>query len=159
MKAYIIIGCTASGKSSLVRALTGVRNKGRRMMEDVNGANFELWAEDSSLQEACIPPDKIIAEVNSLGVDAVLLTLWPQGRKSKKKPCPSAAGYLSAFQAAQWTLQTVVLLSDLSNVSAARTRAMAGFVPPAGVQTFVASHRPPASNKMAAQVRAVWSWL
>ena len=151
MDAHIIIGRASVGKSSSVRILTGIRNNGRRLMARPAGADFQLWAKDSSLQEAGITPQEFIATVTEQNVDAVLLTLWPQGRRSKGVQYPDAAGYIDDFIAAGWKIRPVVLLSSSGSTLTVSL--------PAGTRSahFVNDHAVP-FNTFAGTLRAYWGW-
>lgn len=152
MDAYIIIGNGGVGKSSLVRALTGVRNTDRRLMASVNVPNFLLWAKDSSLQESRVAPGKFIADAVAQGVDATLCTLWPRSAISKGIVYPDASGYIQDFQAAGWNVQPVVLLDDgVSILSLA--------LPATVISRGFSNLRSTPFNSLAASVRTYWGWI
>lgn len=111
MDAYIIIGHPSSGKSSLVRALTGLRNDGKQLMARKTEAPFNLWAKNSSLQEARVSPQEFIDDIARQKVDAALCTLWPRSCRSHGITYPDAFGYVQAFQAAGWDIQPIVILA------------------------------------------------
>lgn len=152
MDTYIIIGRASVGKSSLVRALTGIRNADERLMASLGGTNFKLWAKDSSLQEARIDPLSFIADVTARNVDAVLLTLWPQSRTSGGVVYPDAAGYIREFVRAGWIIQPVVILNTGGP--------MIPVILPAGVlSTHISNVRTVPFNTFVGSVRAHWGWI
>lgn len=152
MEAYIIIGQGAAGKSSLVRALTGVRNAEERLMARAAGGTFRLWARDSSLQEARISPSAFIAEVTGRAVDAALCTLWPRRCRSKGVVYPDANGYISAFQTAGWLVKNAVI------VYGGGPPVVVPLPPGGGAASFVNARTVP-FNTTAAAVRAHWGWV
>lgn len=149
--AYIIIGQDSVGKSSLVRALTGIRNHDKRLMTRLVGPDFCLWAKDSSLLEAEVDPAAFVAEINGKGVNAVLLTLWPRSRKSKGTTYPDAATYIQVFVAHGWSIQPVVLLDRWG------TAPSVTLSPGIGSSHFTNSSNA-GFNTLAALVRTYWGW-
>ena len=159
MDIYLVIGDPGVGKSSLVRALTGVRATRHsvdsiRTMEYATLAtppHFTIWAKDASLQEVDIPPEKIIDHVKKLRVDAVLLVLWVNGRRSKGRPQQSASVYINKFLAEGWSIKNVAQIVGgiASSISL-----------PAGVicHTFTNLKSAP-FNRFVSNVRASWNWI
>lgn len=80
----LIIGHGACGKSSLVRALTGVARRSRNGIRDINGEDlkFNIWIR--SAQEAWKSPANVLKEVNECAGPNVLLTL--RFHKYNKQP-------------------------------------------------------------------------
>lgn len=151
MQAYIIVGEASAGKSSVVRALSGVRNSDERLMARTSGHRFSLWAKDSSLQEARITPQEYIREARRRNKDAVLLTLWPRAvrpRSGNPHRFPNAHGYIQEFLLAGWRIQDVVTLNNPP-----------GLTLPAGVTStnFNNVHTNP-FNVFTASIRANWNW-
>lgn len=90
---YIIIGHGACGKSSLVRALTGIYRGASRLIRVGNEKNFEdlqfaIWVR--SRQEVGFQPKKVLKDVNSCDETHILLTL----RFGKYNDCPEAKEYV-----------------------------------------------------------------
>lgn len=153
MDAYIVIGQASAGKSSLVRALTGIRNADRRLMARQFGSPFSLWAKDSSLQEASIDPAEFIADVTGRNVDAVLFTLWPRSRRSQNVVYPDAAGYIQDFQNAGWQIQPIAIL-DRGQPPAPAVKL------PNGIASTNFSNLPAIPfNSFVAMVRTHWNWV
>lgn len=151
MDAYIIIGEAEVGKSSLIRALTGIRNDDERLISLRGGPDFQLWAKDSSLQEASVEPRDFISEATGKMVDAVLCALWPKSRRSKGVTYPDELGYLQAFHAAGWTIQPIVVLAKGGNHPTVRL--------PVGVtSTNFSNIRTSPFNSFSASVRLHWGW-
>lgn len=146
MDAYIIIGKPSVGKSSLVRGLTGIRKPDIRLMAHHVNGNFQLFARHSSLQEANILPRQFISHVQGLGVDAVLLTLWPNGKNGRETRFPSANAYLQEFQNVGWNIQPIIFLERVS-------------ILPVPVQPGVFYNTPWLPfNVLMAHARFHWSW-
>jgi len=72
---YIIIGHGACGKSSLVRALTGVARWSRKQIQNTEGQalDFNIWIR--SAQEAYKSPNTVLKEINECKGLNVLITL------------------------------------------------------------------------------------
>jgi len=153
MDVYIIIGNPSVGKSSLVRALTGIRNADERLMARQVGNTFSLWAKDSSLQEASIDPAAFIADVAARNVDAALLTLWPRSRRSQGIVYPDDAGYIRDFQNAGWQVQPVVILDR------GQPPAPVVNLPNGVTSTNFSNLQAIPFNSFAATVRTHWNWV
>ena len=151
VKTYIVIGDASAGKSSVVRALSGVRNSDERIMARTGGKKFSLWAKDSSLQEARITPQEYIGEAKLRNTDAVLLTLWPRAvspRSGNPNRFPNAHGYIQEFLNEGWSIQDVVTLNNPLTLS----------LPPKLSSTnFNNVHTNP-FNVFVASIRANWNW-
>jgi len=151
MDAYVIVGNASTGKSSLVRALAGIRNEDRRLMAYATTGTFVLWAKDSSLQESRILPSDFIATVALNRPEAVLCTIWPRGCTSKGITYPNCAGYLQAFIAAGWTIKPLVVLDS----------GLPPTMPPLPSSVAVTSFsnlRTNPFNNFAASIRSHWNW-
>lgn len=149
MDAYIIIGRQRVGKSSVIRALTGLRGAGQRLMMPLSGPNFQLWTENMSLQETPIAPAAFISKIAAKPVQAVLIALWPRECNSRGITYPDHNAYIAAFTGAGWTIKHIVHL--YSGTSA----------PPIGVSSpFTSLTSSPALpfNKLAADIRLLWHW-
>lgn len=87
---YIIIGHGACGKSSLVRALTGIYRGASRLIRSVNGTDtrFAIWVR--SRQEVGFQPKKVLKDVNSCNEKHILLTL----RFESYNNCPEGKEYV-----------------------------------------------------------------
>ena len=151
MDAYVIVGSASAGKSSLVRALAGIRNKDRRLMAYATTGTFVLWAKDSSLQESRILPQDFIATVALHSPDAVLCTMWPRGCTAKGVSYPNCAGYLQEFIAAGWTIKPLIAL-DNGAPPAMPT------LPATVVGSSFSNLRTNPFNEFAASVRKHWNW-
>lgn len=87
---YIIIGHGACGKSSLVRALTGIYRGASRLIRSVNGTDTRLAIWVRSRQEVGDKPKKVLKDVNSCHETDILLTL----RFGSYYGCPEAKEYV-----------------------------------------------------------------
>lgn len=90
---YIIIGHGSCGKSSLVRALTGIYRGASRLIRVGDEENFEdlqfaIWVR--SRQEIGYKPEKVLKDVNSCNETNILLTL----RFGSAYGCPEAKEYV-----------------------------------------------------------------
>jgi len=152
MNAYIIIGNPSAGKSSLVRALTGIGKADTRLLATLSGMHFTLWAKDASLQEKRVSAQKFISDVVGKGVDATLCTLWPRSSTSKGIVYPDALGYIRDFQAVGWIVQPLVLLDHGSSTLSITPP------PPVTARNFSNIQTAP-FNSFAASVRVYWGWV
>lgn len=152
MDAFIVIGNESTGKSSIVRSLTGIRNSDERLIKFSSGNIYKLWAKDSSLQEARITPQEFIQEAVQRNVDAVLLTLWPRQvtpRNPNQGPFPDAGGYIQEFITAQWNIQDIVTIDNPTLLN----------IPPnINTRNFNNNHAQP-FNILVNTIRAYWSWV
>lgn len=151
MDAYVIVGNASAGKSSLVRALTGIRNQDQRLMAYAATGNFVLWAKDSSMQEARILPQDFIDTATLHRPDAILCTMWPRGCTSKGVSYPNCTGYLQEFIAAGWTIKPLVVLNGSSPPVLPELPATVTWSPFSNLRTTP-------FNELAASIRNHWNW-
>ena len=123
-----------------------------RFITFTNGNTYEMWAKDSSLQEARITPQDFIQEASQKNIDAVLVTLWPRRvtpRTGNQNRFPDAGGYIQEFINAGWNIQDLVTLDNpiLQNI-------------PGGINTrnFNNNHAQP-FNSLVSGIRNYWSWI
>ena len=113
MDVYLIIGAYATGKSSLMRCLTGSKQMEvkKLMMLTQNIINAYVFVR--SAQEKGMQPQAVINEVmqHPQKPNAVVATL----RKNAVNKCPDAISYITAFQNAGWNIQKTVLLDFQAN--------------------------------------------
>jgi hypothetical protein len=113
MDVYLIIGEYATGKSSLMRCLTGSKQMEvkKLMMLTQNIINAYVFVR--SAQEKGMQPQAVINEVmqHPQKPNAVVATL----RKNAVNKCPDAISYITAFQNAGWNIQKTVLLDFQAN--------------------------------------------
>ena len=113
MDVYLIIGEYATGKSSLMRCLTGSKQREvkKLMMLTQNIINAYVFVR--SAQEKGMQPQAVINEVmqHPQKPNAVVATL----RKNAVNKCPDAISYITAFQNAGWNIQKTVLLDFQAN--------------------------------------------
>lgn len=112
MDAYIIIGGPNTRKSSVTRSLTGCFNRSVRNILLQNGAQIQIYARVSSLQESETTAQDFIVEVNQTDCQFVVFCLWPMPNSSNPIAYPDAATYLSAFSAAGWNIVKVAVLGQ-----------------------------------------------
>ncbi|MCW8898116.1 MAG: hypothetical protein OQJ96_05905 [Flavobacteriales bacterium] len=106
---YIIIGHGACGKSSLVRALTGIYSGGAiRFIRSVNGTDtkFAIWVR--SRQEVGDKPAKVLEDVKNNKETNVLLTL----RFGEYNRCPEAKEYVDLLMTEHNVSHIVYMGSD-----------------------------------------------
>ena len=109
MDVYLIIGDANTGKSSLIRCLTGCAQYNARKIALTNGGTLTVQVSISSLQESSISPSAFIQQITSLAdCNAVLVPLWEHSGNGY----PAASQYITAFQQAGWPIVKTALLNS-----------------------------------------------
>jgi energy-coupling factor transporter ATP-binding protein EcfA2 len=107
---YLIIGEGACGKSSLVRALTGVARYRSVEVGTIVGSSIQIAVWIRSAQEAGISPEEVLSNIQSAVEEDVLLTL----RIDEYNGQPNAEAYLEAMMPIIKNLR-IVFLSEAEN--------------------------------------------
>lgn len=140
---YIIIGPGRSGKSSLVRALTGIyQYTAQNAPADIEFTNgdvrtFQVWPQ--SAQEGNHSPEAMLAFINTWQGDNILMTLRMFGNWSAQE-------YLDLI-AIQHNITTIVVLTHENNLNN---------VYGAAVNTILEPRNRPI-NGQASRIREWWS--
>jgi hypothetical protein len=152
MDAFVIVGASRSGKSSLARCLTGAGSgKSRtKQVATVSGATINLYVHYPSLQEdwkKTITPANFMAQVAKENPAAVMFALWPyRGRHGY-----DADAYLQHFIQNGWHIVRVAFLGlPLTSITTTFQTSVA--------QSFPRMPQTPA-NTIAVQVRQHFGWL
>ena len=140
---YIVMGNGKTRKSALIRAISGVRNRGKYEVEDTTPTKHEFFIQVRSLQEAKIDPQRFISEIQAENAQHVLLAL----RINRLNGQPDGVSYINAFQSAAWNINGIVVM---------------GANPPAGLPavptTMMNNPTSRAANEMANIIRQAWGW-
>jgi|GEM_PF-3469969 len=109
---HIIIGHGSCGKSSLVRALTGIYRGASRLIRVGNEDDFEdilfaIWVR--SRQEVGDKPKQVLKDVNSCDETNVLLTL----RFGSAYGCPEAKEYVDLLMTEHNVSHIIYMGSDV----------------------------------------------
>jgi hypothetical protein len=104
---WAVIGNQNAGKTSTIRALTGVPGKRRTwdVAYSANGPSIPTYVHPQALQEGKIAPAAFIADVKKAKVSRVIVALRLKAARGQ----PDAQGYLSQFLQAGWTVNSAVL--------------------------------------------------
>ena len=114
MDVYLIIGEANTGKSSLMRCLTGA-SMGTRAdrgecvrLKLLDGRVINVYIDITAAQEIHFTPEMVIEKVKERApdADAVMITL----RENASNNCPNAVEYIKAFKKANWIIKKTVLL-------------------------------------------------
>lgn len=114
MDVYLIIGEANTGKSSLMRCLTGA-SMGTRAdrgecvrLKLLDGRVINVYIDITAAQEIHFTPEMVIEKVKERtpDADAVMITL----RENASNNCPNAVEYIKAFKKANWIIKKTVLL-------------------------------------------------
>ena len=143
---YIVIGNGNTRKSSLIRALSGVANRGKYEIEDSSSIKNEFFIQVRSLQEANISPPDFITEMQNSNVSHILAALRINTLNSQ----PNGASYINAFiNTTGWNISGIIKMGG-----GIITGLPAGCTAP--VQINNTNSR--AANEMASSVRQTWLW-
>ena len=112
MDAYVIVGRPNTRKSTIMRSLTGIHNRGRRDIALLDGMRIEVYARVSSLQESRTTPSEFVREVSQQRCDAVAFCLWPDANFQSPNDFPDAHSYLRMFRDAGWNIVRVAVLGQ-----------------------------------------------
>ncbi len=144
---FIIVGGSQTGKSRIVRALTGVSmaRPYSSLVGTTNQGDINVYIQVRSLQEKHITPQDFINTIQDRNYENVLVAL----RLRAINIYPEASRYIEAFLNAGWTIRHIVLL----NANTIHNQP-ANTPPPMILQTGGIP-----SNTLASQIRPVWQWL
>jgi len=148
----IIIGEGQTGKSRIIRALTGA-SIGRKKIYLIGTENrgiIKAYVQVRSLQEAGIKPEKFVNDVGRETCDDVLVALRIFPKITNGKTYPDGAAYMNYFlNNARWKIKHIVLLEadTIPNRPEDTPRPM--LLQTSGVP----------SNTLASQIRQIWRWL
>ena len=143
---YLIIGEGKCGKSSLVRALTGIYRYAIKFVRQTDGLNIRISIWPQSCQEGKITPEQALDYINTEQADNILITL-------RFKPAPGmvpydAIEYYELFQN-HHNIAQVVFMGGSEDVRNFPTNPIAN-------NLNLCQSRP--INENAAIVREWWSW-
>ena len=155
---YAILGESNTGKSSTVRALTGVTMQYDTWTVATTPptGNIDVYVEIKALQESNIQPQDFVKKIADLDqflitkghhtVNNILIPL----RISAVNGCPDGAVYLQHFARMPipgWNIRPIVVLG-----AAAMPTAFPAHHPIPGLASMPA-------NGIASQIRPLWNWL
>jgi energy-coupling factor transporter ATP-binding protein EcfA2 len=112
VEVYLVIGQKNSGKSTVISALTGVRQIQIRwkILYQINADPVETFIHPRSLQEYPKTPIKFIKEVAASGVTKVFVALREYGIGQSLR-YPNAQTYVDEFERAGWVIKAQAQLA------------------------------------------------
>ena len=142
---YVIMGDKNTRKSSTIRALTGVYNKGVYEIAIQGGQVIDVFVQISSLQESGISPQEFIKETKNY--QHILLSLWILSGNGQ----PDGLTYIQDFINAGWDIREIVVLGMNNLPYNLPTNAPK----PKYIQNSI--NLP--ANQIASQIRNWWKWF
>jgi ABC-type cobalamin/Fe3+-siderophores transport system ATPase subunit len=138
---YIIIGEGQSGKSSLIRALTGVFRSTMRTVQFINGEiiNLAIWTQSAQEATPLVTPTMLLERINNSRATNALIALRPG----------NATDYINLI-AQQHNIVQVVFIGWAEIVPQ---------VPTPGTVNIITQSRKRPVNANAAMVRNWWGWM
>ena len=150
MEIYIITGAPDAKKSSVIRALTGVRDSKQFNVTFKHGVK-SVWIETTSPNEISstkfpkgISPNELIKYLKSKKVDAVII---PLRSSSSKFALPLADVYINKLNGVGFTIHKVIMF----NISIA--------VPMGVSSDLVHNTKNAPANELANYIRKIWEIL
>lgn len=107
---YVVIGQARTGKSTLIRKLSGAYFRGKYNIQDSENKPHEFFVQIRSLQEATLEPDKFIKEMEMGEIKNVLVAL----RKTSRKYL-DGCDIVDAFDRAGWKIKGTVNMEEFEN--------------------------------------------
>lgn len=146
VEVFIILGDRNKGKSSVIRALSGVGRAKAVEIATFNGA-FKTHVELQSLQESGILPVNFIAKIHAAKHKRVLVALWLKG---KNPQLPSGQSYIEQFVHAGWRISEIAILGvGNAPLNLPKNVPSPMFFPNSLISPV---------NSTASSVRAQWKW-
>jgi Fe2+ transport system protein B len=108
---YCVIGNANSGKSSIIRALTGLGSHNRSKKVTItflNNTLHEFFVQTSAAQEKNLDVSRLIREINRGNCEYNLIAL----RFDRPSSFPNYLSYLSRFETEGWNIKKIVLLGN-----------------------------------------------
>lgn len=143
---WIIMGHGDIGKSSTIRALTGVPRRKHTEIETVQGVMNRVWVEIRSLQENKISPTKFRRDHNNDRYILVNLRIDTYGIY------PNGLAYLQDFINNNWQIRGISVLGS----NPLPYSLPSGIPTPLHIPTTIHARIP--ANEMAHRIRNVWNW-
>lgn len=135
------------GKSSTIRALTGVFHAGYADVQTVQGTLNNIYVEIRSLQEKKISPSEFIGDHHNDAYILVSLRIDSLGQH------PNGLTYLRDFITQNWRVRGNTILGN----------SPLPYSLPPGVPTplhiLTSTHARMPANQIAHRIRSVWNWL
>jgi hypothetical protein len=158
---YAILGESNTGKSTTVRALTGVSQRSHPWSVATSPTvNINFYIQMKALQEDDIKPQDFLNKIANHNhystknghrpVNDILIPL----RISGIKGYPDGIDYLKHFASVGWTVRQIVVLGAATSPSG-----LAALVPKHRIHLISYLHTMPPANKIASYIRGWWSWL
>lgn len=142
---WVIMGHGATGKSSTIRALTGVRDVRSTDVQKVHGTLNNIYVEPRSLQEKGISQSDFTVDHNN---DTYILCSL---RINSRAQYPNGLTYIQEFIKNNWRIRGITVLGTLPYALPPNV------LTPLYIPTSTQARMPP--NQIAHRIRSVWNWL
>jgi energy-coupling factor transporter ATP-binding protein EcfA2 len=143
-KIYLIIGEKNSGKSSIIRALTGIRISGKINIAIPTEVTFYVQLM-SFQEEAMQNPSNAIKSLKKINCESNLCAL----RLNKTQNFPDAQTYIDALINEGWEIAGIIVLGENNLQQQFHQLCVHTINPPKEYSI----------NKNASKIRKWWSWL
>lgn len=107
---YVVIGQARTGKSTLIRKLSGAYFRGKYNIQDSVQKTHEFFVQIRSLQEAKLKPEVFIKEMEMGKINNVLVAL-----RKTSRICSGWCDYVEAFKKAGWKIKGTVNMEEFEN--------------------------------------------
>lgn len=150
-RVYAIVGHANSRKSSVIRALSGVAQRGIFQVLTIGG-EVDVFVSVRALQEQKEMPAAFIDCVKQGDCDTIVVPLRIDARTTRSAGLtyPSGGDYIEAFLSSGWTVAAIEVLGV-----AQLPWAIPQVCP---TPTFTPHSDAQATNYTASQIRARWGW-
>lgn len=146
---YIVMGGDKTGKSTIIRALTGYKGRIKGKLDLTNEQTIDIFICENSLQEKGITVDDLLKE--SDGCENILVAMHINGRVRG-----SAYTLIGNLLKQKCTISQIVSLSEKNDWKEIKERlhSIQQLPEPAFFVPFSQS-----ANAIAAEIRGQWGWL
>lgn len=144
---YILIGETETGKSSIIRALSGVHNQGHRAIMTTNRDILEFRVWTTSSQEFGHTPQDDLNVFNDTDEEFILMSLRYEALNSE---FPEAQTYIDAYEGAGHLIEQVVILRNHPELNFGQSEPE--------IHSILRPRQWPI-NGNASQIRNWWRWM
>jgi len=140
---FVLIEEDGARKSSTIRALTGIHNKGDWQVATTT-VIMNIYIETRSLQEKSIRPQDFINQFGNK--QNILISL----RINPCKGCPGGVDYINAFVSNGWNISQIVILG--TNILPGLSQGL-----PQPFPIPIVPIEP--ANQIASRIRTRWGWF
>lgn len=157
-RVYLVMGEGGTGKSTLIRCLTGLRQKGRPFVTLTNSTRINIWCYMRSIQEMdpIMSPLDVINDITQPSESAFIDYLIPfriDGRYGYQ-------GIVPYLQALLNTPNLTIVNAVALDIDAQSYPQLAGLPFPSNIPiTYIPNSKSNTPNQNASIVRNAWGWI